>query len=110
MNKQIEIREVDYGIGSYFGDYIEINRNLPPDLRKKVLEHEMKHTTSLFSWKEFFSHTPELNLKFYLWMFTHPKSFYNFIPYRNGHLDIELCIGYAILGGIICLAWIFIMA
>ena len=108
MTKKIEIREVDYGIGSYFGSYIEINKHLPPDLRKKVLDHELSHTERT-SWKEFISHYPEVNFKFWWWMIKHPKSFYNFFPYRNGYLDIELCIGYTILGGLICLVWIFFM-
>lgn len=88
----MEIREVDFGIGSRYKDkngveFIEINRYLPADLREEVLKHELNHEEGL---KGFFSHTPTLNLKLWLWMFKHPKSFRNFIPYNKGYWDVGM--------------------
>lgn len=98
----MRVVEVDYGLGTYYNDRIEINKNLPEDLKQIVLEHEMQHTNN-FSIKEFLSHKPIFNVRLWVWMFNNPKSFYNFFPYRKGYWDVDLIIGYTIFIGVIVL-------
>jgi len=89
--ENIKIKEVDYGLGTNYGEYIEINKNLPKDLKEMILNHELNHSKKeyqgLNSWK---LETPTLNFKLLWWMIRNPKSFYNFWPIRRGFMDKKL--------------------
>jgi len=101
------IVEVDYGIGSRLNnngeEFVEINKNLPPDLRARVLEHEINHRKGIVG----FFHSPELEPRFWWWMLNNPKSFTNFFPYKNGYWDITMIVFYLIVIGVIIL-WIMV--
>jgi len=95
----MKIIEVDHGIGTNFGTHIEINRHLPDYLKKKVIDHELNHSSKGFSFKELVMDlVPELDIRLYIWMLFHPKSLVNFFPYKKGFIDYNLIIGYTIFG------------
>ena len=103
----MKIVEVDYGIGSRMNDngreWIQINKNLPEDLKKRVLEHEVNHRKGVAG----FFHSPELSPRMWWWMLSNPKSFTNFIPYNDGYWDITMIVFYLIVIGVIIL-WIIV--
>ncbi len=99
----MKIVDVNYGTGSRMNnngeEWVEINKNLPPDLRRKVLEHELNHRSGVSG----FFHSPELSPKMWVWMLNNPKSFRNFVPYKDGYWDISLIVFYAIIIGVVIL-------
>lgn len=102
----MEIKEVDWGIANNFGDVIEINRNLKlyPEMYRAVLHHELKHTDKTFTGYDLIhdiSDTRVKTLDILMFMFNHPKSLTQFIPFywnrRYGFVyDINLIIVYIV--------------
>ena len=85
LKNNMEVFYVNHGIGNNFGNYIEINKHLKdyPKLHESVLNHELKHTNSFFSWRDFKIDVTESQtnswdlLKF---MVRHPLSFTQLLP------------------------------
>ena len=112
----MEIREVDFGIASNFGDYIEINKNLRnyPKLRRAILDHEFGHTNRKGFTKEDLMHDLKevkvSNFELLKFMVHNPKSFYQLLPfyYKQGRIyyDINLIIIWMAILGIISFAGI----
>lgn len=111
-----KIIEVDYGIASAYEDSIEINRKLHnhPELREKILKHEMRHKEGPYSQEDydndFNSKDPYFfkSIKFCLY---NPEAFINFFPfmYSYYHKDWTFNRGslYPVfwLGIIFCVFW-----
>lgn len=50
---KIPIKNVNYGISSNYGNFIEINSKIKGKLRKKILDHEFRHTKGKYSLLDF---------------------------------------------------------
>lgn len=49
-----KIIQVNYGLASAYDDgTIEINKKLKGKLRKKILDHELRHTLGRYSWNDY---------------------------------------------------------
>jgi hypothetical protein len=53
MKNRIKVINVDYGLASFYENFIEINRKLENPLRAKILAHELRHTEGRYSLKDF---------------------------------------------------------
>ena len=100
----MKVKYVKYGLADFYGDHIELNKNLKnkPLLRKAILEHENKHKIE-FSAKDImhefnfnYLYFPKL-MKFII---LHPSTWFSFLPiqYRKKQIvyDINLTILYTI--------------
>ena len=47
------IINVNYGLASSYNDGIEINHKLVGDLRKKIIEHELRHSSGVYTKQDF---------------------------------------------------------
>ena len=106
----MEIKEIDYGLSYHYGDYIEINRNLKkyPELYNYIMEHELKHSERRFSMNDLLFDIEESlkwtnlkkTLKIWGFMFRHPKSFFQFIPFGIKEKKLVVDINRIIVYGI----------
>lgn len=80
----MKVEYVDWGIGNNYGDTIELNVNLKqyPILHRYILDHELGHDNSVFSFKELGHDLKPSGHMFELakFMVKHPKSFSQFLP------------------------------
>lgn len=97
--KQIPVRYSKLGLANFFGDYIEINRNLKDNkkLRDYIIHHELGHK------KEFdIAHEFKIDWKImpllFLFIIKNPSTWIDFIPiqFRNRQIiyDTNLLIIY----------------
>jgi hypothetical protein len=109
----MEIRYTPWGLANNFGDYIELNEHLKeyPKLHDMFLKHELQHTNKAFSKKDFLLDLQEQKASTFellRFMFKYPKSLLQFAPfYKKGNAfvyDINLCIFYFVISGIISLS------
>lgn len=102
------IIEVNHGIANNFGSYIEVNKNLKkyPYLFNQVMKHELSHTNREFSLHDFkmdfFSESNVDTWDMLKFMFKHPKSLTQFLPFywvkKKGFVyDLNLVIMYLIM-------------
>jgi len=78
-----KIIEVSYGIASSYDEYIEINRFLPEDLRKKVLQHELKHDNKSYTKNDFMTDFNSSNSYFkksFIFALKNPSALVGFLP------------------------------
>lgn len=88
MVKQLKVILRNYGIADRFEDgTIELNRNLNeyPELKRAILQHEIKHTSNPKLNKHDFLHDLSTQDKIRTWdmlrfMFRHPLSLVQFLP------------------------------
>ena len=103
---KLQIIEVSHGIANRFEDCIEVNKHLKnyPKLYQPIIRHELEHTDSLFSWKDFkhdLNSEKKVNqIQMLKFMFKHPKSFTQILPFyyskkRNIVIDINLSLIYS---------------
>ncbi len=107
---KIPIIAVGHGIANRFEDCIEVHKDLDkyPKLYYPIINHELEHTDRIFSLKDLKHDLNSENkvnrvqlLKF---MFTHPKSFTQILPFyytkkRKFVVDINLCLAYFLMIG-----------
>lgn len=98
-NLQLQVRYSNKGIANFFGDYIEIHKDLKYNkkLRDYIIKHELGHKKEFDLWHEFkidWKVMPSL-LKFIL---VHPSTWIDFLPIQiKGKriiYDTNLCILY----------------
>ena len=103
----LQIVEVNHGIANNFGSYIEVNKNLKnyPNLYNPIMKHELSHTDKMFSLHDFkidfLSDSKVNSLELLKFMFKHPKSFTQLLPFywikKKGFVfDLNLLIMYLI--------------
>jgi hypothetical protein len=51
--KKRNIINVNYGLASFYSNFIEINKKLKGNLRRKILAHELRHTEGNYKLKDF---------------------------------------------------------
>lgn len=100
----MNIEYINHSLGNNYGDEIELNENLKkyPKLHDSILNHELKHTKKVFSFFDLKHDIVEskVNSKDLLFfMFKHPKSFYQLLPFywtrkRGFVYDINLILIY----------------
>jgi len=82
----MKIFYIDYGLGNNFGTHIELNKNLLkyPELHEAILNHELRHTDKLFTWKDLKNDLTETNVNSFevlKFMLKYPKSFTQVLPF-----------------------------
>jgi len=110
----LDIQYVETGLGNNFGTHIELNKNLKeyPKLHDAILNHELRHTDKLFTWKDLKNDLTENNVNSFevlKFMLKYPKSFTQVLPFyfskKHGFVyDINLIFIYLVCIGIIGVA------
>ena len=80
-----KIIDVDYGIASNYGDFIEINKKLRkyPILRDKIIEHEKRHSSGGYTKKDLKNDFQSKDSYFFeslKFCLTNKEGFINFFP------------------------------
>lgn len=113
------IEYVENSIGNNFGDHIELNKALLEpkykNLHDAILNHELGHTKSKYSNKDFIHDLNEHKVKnsdLINFLIHNPKSWTQFLPFyfskKHGFvIDYSLCIVYVISISVISLAVFF---
>lgn len=106
--KQLKVRYVKHGLANFFGEYIEINKNLKYNkrLRDYVVKHELKHSPDFDLGYEM-SETiklfvnPSLTFSLIVFYLKNPTTWTDLLPIqiRNNKLiyDLNLIILYAFI-------------
>ena len=94
MVENIPIIDVDYGIASNYGDFIEMNRKLwkYPKLRKAILEHEERHTSGKYTKEDFKNDFQSKNSYFFdtlKFCMANKEGFINFFPFMYSYYSKE---------------------
>jgi hypothetical protein len=88
MIKKRKIVKVNYGLASSYDNFIEINSKLKGNLRKRILDHELRHDVGKYSLKDFkndfMARKPYFfqSLRFSL---KHPEALINFFPFMYSY-------------------------
>lgn len=90
MAENLPIVEVDYGVASNYGNLIELNKNLKlyPELRKKLIEHERRHSSGRYDKKDFFNDFKSKNSTFFevlRFCSRNKEGFVNFMPFMYSY-------------------------
>lgn len=105
---KIPIIAVNHGVANRFQDCIEVNKHLEkyPKLYFPIIKHELEHTDSFFSVKDFKhdinSENKVSQIQLLKFMFKYPKSFTQVLPFyytprRRLVFDINLSIVYLVM-------------
>lgn len=99
MNEK-KIVEVNYGIASSYDDFIEINRKLRDPLRKKILDHELRHDSGKYSVKDFkndFQSKKPHFFESFSFALRNPEALINYFPFMYSYYRGILTYNYTAL-------------
>jgi len=106
--KKIKVKYAKYGLANFFGDYIEINKNLKHNkkLRDYVVKHELKHSSNFDLGYEIYEgikllNNPSFALSLITFYLKNPNTWTDLLPIqiRNKKIiyDLNLIILYAFI-------------
>lgn len=99
MNEKIKVIYSDTGLANFFGDHIEINKNLRKDkvLRDYIMKHELGHSKKFDLWHEF-DIDWKIMPRLFSFLIRNPSTWIDFLPVqikkRRLIFDLNLTILY----------------
>jgi len=114
MNKDIKVVQVDYGIASNYGDFIEINRKLDsyPKLKNKILAHEYRHTSGKYTMDDFKNDFQSQQSTFFetiKFCLTNKEGIINYLPWMYSYYLKEWTFNSSSLPPVIVMGIIFVL-